>query len=72
MPRMIYDHTKSELESVSFNPDLFRKRLKKAAKNLLPYEIDQLQNWLSYFTNNKPELRNCLTEISIKNEKGVY
>jgi hypothetical protein len=70
MPRMIYDYTKSELESVSFNPDLFKRRLKKATKNLLPYEIDQLENWLSYFTSNKPELKNCLTEINTKNEKG--
>ncbi|GEC79155.1 hypothetical protein [Flavobacterium aquatile] len=70
MPRMIYDYTKSELESVSFDPHLFKKRLKKATRNLLPYEIDQLENWLSYFTMNKPELQNCLTEITSKNENG--
>jgi len=68
---MIYDYTKSELESVCFNPDLFKRRLKKAAKNLLPYELDLLQNWLSYFTKNKPELEQCLTEINIKKEEGV-
>jgi DNA replication protein DnaD len=63
MSRMIYDYTKSELESVSFDANLFKKRLKKALRNLLPYEIDQLQKWLSYFTVNKPELKKCSTEI---------
>lgn len=63
MPRMIYDYTKNELESVSSSPDLFNRRLKKAIKNLLPYEIDQLRNWLSYFTNNKPHLKVYTQEI---------
>jgi DNA replication protein DnaD len=63
MPRMIYDYTKSTLEKVSFNPTLFRKELLKALRNLLPYEIEQLRNWLVYFTNNKPELHYCLMEI---------
>lgn len=72
MPRMIYDYTKSELESVSVDPNLFKRKLKKAVNSLLPYEIDLLQNWLSFFTSNKPHLRDCLSEIKInKNEKGV-
>lgn len=70
MPRMIYDYTKSELESVSIDPNLFRRKLKKAVNSLLPYEIDLLQNWLSYFTINKPHLKECITE-TIKNKKGV-
>lgn len=68
MPRMIYDYTKSELESVSIDPNLFKRKLKKAVNSLLLYEIDQLQNWLMYFTINKPDLQQCLTEI--KNEKS--
>jgi DNA replication protein DnaD len=63
MPRMIYDYTKSTLEKVSFDPKLFRKELLKALRYLLPYEIEQLTNWLRYFTNNKPELQYCLLEI---------
>ena len=63
MARMIYDYTKSELESVSLDPNLFKKRLKRAFRDLLPYEIDQLQNWLWYFTVNKPELKTCTLEI---------
>lgn len=64
MPRMIYDYTKNTLEKVSFDPTLFKKELMKALRNLLPYEIEQLRNWLRYFTNNKPELQYCLLEIS--------
>lgn len=68
---MIYDYTKTELESVSFDPSLFKRRLKKATKNLLPYEIDLLQNWLMYYTTNKPELKSCLTEVNMYlNEEG--
>ena len=60
---MIYDYTKSVLERVSFAPDLFVKELKKAVRNLLPYEMDHLRNWLSYYTKEKPELKDCLVIV---------
>lgn len=63
MPRMIYDYTKSVLERVSFDPVLFAKELKKAMKNLLPYELEQLRNWLQYFTSERPELRKCISIV---------
>jgi hypothetical protein len=63
MPRMIYDYTKSVLERVSFDPVLFTKELRKAIKNLLPYELEQLKNWLLYFTSGKPELKQCLSVV---------
>lgn len=64
MPRMIYDYTKSVLERVSFDPILFAKELKKAVKNLLPYEIEQLKRWLQFFTKEHPELKDCLSVVS--------
>ncbi len=64
MPRMIYDYTKSVLERVSFDPALFAKELKKAVKNLLPYEVEQLKRWLQFFTKEKPELKKCLTMVN--------
>ena len=65
MPRMIYDYTKSVLERVSFDPVLFTKELKKAIRNLLPYEVEQLKKWLQYFvTTEHPELKQCLTVVS--------
>jgi hypothetical protein len=63
MPRMIYDYTKSVLERVSFDPNLFTKELKKALKALLPYELEQLRKWLQYFTDSRPELRACLSIV---------
>jgi|TARA_R110000868_G_scaffold11389_2_gene55813 predicted SprT family Zn-dependent metalloprotease len=60
---MIYDYTKEVLERVSFNPELFIKELKKAIRNLLPYEIDHLRKWLLFFTNEKPDLKVCLSII---------
>jgi hypothetical protein len=60
MSRIIYDYTKEVLERVSFSPDLFLKELKKAVRYLLPYEIAQLRNWLLYYTNEKPVLKECL------------
>ena len=61
MPRMIYDYTKTELERKSFDPVLFKRELKKAMKNLLPYEIELLKKWLKYFISNNPnpELETC-------------
>ncbi|WPR71518.1 hypothetical protein SLW70_16515 [Flavobacterium sp. NG2] len=60
MSRMIYDYTKEVLERVSFNPELFLKELKKAIRNLLPHEMEHLRNWLFYFTNEKPDLKELI------------
>jgi len=60
MSRLIYDYTKTVLERVSFDAKLFCKELEKALKTLLPYEIEQLTEWLLSFTSEKPELRQCL------------
>jgi len=59
--RMIYDYTKSVLERVSFDPILFSKELKKAVRNLLPYEIEQLKKWLQFLVKEKPYLEQCIT-----------
>ena len=64
MPRMIYDYTKTVPERVSFDPVLFAKELKKAVKNLLPYEIEQLKRWLQFFIQEKPELEKCLKVVN--------
>lgn len=64
MARKIFDYTKSVLERVSFDSKLFSKELTKALKLLLPYEIEQLTEWLIKFTTEKPELRACLRIIN--------
>ncbi len=64
MPRVMFTYTKSILERVSFDPKLFCKELEKAIKNLLPYELEQLREWLLQFTKEKPELKQCLIYIN--------
>ncbi|NBW27439.1 MAG: hypothetical protein EBR38_02560 [Flavobacteriaceae bacterium] len=56
-------YTKNILESVSFDPKLFCKELEKALKKLLPYEVEELTEWLLFYTNQKPELKECLIYI---------
>ncbi len=63
MTRPMYSYTKQILESVSFDPKLFCKEVEKAIKLLLPYEIEQLIDWLNDFTVKKPELKSCLVYV---------
>ena len=53
MKRTMFAYTKNILERVSFDPLLFCKELEKALKVLLPYEIEQLTEWLLNFTKEK-------------------
>jgi DNA replication protein DnaD len=64
MPRSMFSYTKSILERVSFDSKLFCKELEKAIRFLLPYEIDQLREWLLQFTAEKPELKQCLIYVN--------
>lgn len=64
MSKIMFDYTKSILERVSFDPILFCKELEKAIKTLLPYEIEQLREWLFDFTVEKPELKQCLLIVN--------
>ncbi len=63
MARAMFTYTKKVLESVSFDPLLFCKELEKAVKNLLPYELEELKEWLLNFTRERPELQSCITLI---------
>ncbi len=59
----MFEYTKTVLQKVSFNSELFCKELEKAMSRLLPYEIDELVIWLKQFTANKPELYSCLSLV---------
>lgn len=65
MSKIMFEYTKSVLERVSFNPMLFCKELEKAIKSLLPYEMEQLREWLLNFIIEKPELKQCLLIVSV-------
>ncbi|MDD5151632.1 MAG: hypothetical protein PHC28_14335 [Flavobacterium sp.] len=64
MSKIMFDYTKSILERVSFDPILFCKELEKAIKSLLPYEMEQLKEWLLNFIIEKPELKQCLLIVN--------
>ncbi len=64
MSQIMFDYTKSVLERVSFDPVLFCKELEKAVRTLLPFELDRLREWLFSFTNEKPELKQCLLIVN--------
>lgn len=64
MSKAMYEYTKSILERVSFDPLLFCKELEKAIKTLLPYEMEQLREWLLNFTIERPELKQCLLIVN--------
>jgi hypothetical protein len=57
MSKPMIEFTKSILERVSFDSELFCKELEKAVKLLLPNEIEELAIWFLNFTKEKPELR---------------
>ncbi len=59
MKKTMFTYTKNVLERVSFDPILFCKEIRKALKVLLPYEIEQLKDWLVQYTQEKPELQHC-------------
>ncbi len=63
MARAMFEYTKTVLEKVSFNKELFKKELEKALNRLLPYEVKELYLWLKEFTLNKPELHMCLAVV---------
>nr|WP_269222361.1 MULTISPECIES: hypothetical protein [Flavobacterium] len=69
MSRMIYDYTKMVLERVSLDPKLFAKEIKIAAKNLLPFELENLKKWLFFYTKDKPELRIYFLYIKFNKSK---
>ncbi|MFI0490346.1 hypothetical protein [Flavobacterium sp.] len=64
MSKLMFDYTKSILERVSFDAILFCKELEKAIKSLLPYEMEQLREWLLNFIIEKPELKQCLLIVN--------
>ena len=65
MKKTMFSYTKSILERVSFDPDLFCKEVRKALLVLLPYEIEQLSKWLVEFTKQKPELKHCQVYLTL-------
>ncbi|MFL1896732.1 hypothetical protein ACJRPK_13585 [Aquimarina sp. 2-A2] len=63
MARAMFDYTKTVLDKVSFDVNLFTKEVIKAMKRLLPHEIDELKIWIQSLALNRPELQPCLVYL---------
>ena len=66
MARAMFEYTKTVLEKVSFNTELFKLELEKAVNRLLPFELKELALWLKSFTINKPQLSPYIALIETK------
>jgi hypothetical protein len=64
--RMMFEHNIHVLKNVSFDSVLFCKELNKAMHTLLPYDVEQLINWVNEFLIDKPELK---ADLSLLNEE---
>lgn len=60
MAKSMLEYYKVVLQKVSFDTRLFCKEVEKAVSRLLPYEVEELKDWLQQFLTDKPELNQCL------------
>ncbi len=56
MARAIFEYTKTILEKVSFDKNIFKRELAKANKLLLPHERYELKLWFKSFCKKNPQL----------------
>ncbi|WP_373055957.1 hypothetical protein [Zunongwangia sp. H14] len=64
MARAMFDYTKTVLDKVSFDANLFCKEVKKAIQRLLPHEIEELKIWIISLIKQNPELNDCLIYLN--------
>ncbi|AUC80921.1 hypothetical protein [Lacinutrix sp. Bg11-31] len=60
MSRAMFEYTKTILNKVSFDANLFCKEVQKALQRLLPYEIEELKIYITSLINENPDLDKCL------------
>ncbi|SHI56351.1 hypothetical protein SAMN04488096_102380 [Mesonia phycicola] len=56
MARAMFEYTKEILTKVSFDVALFCKEVQKAANHLLPYELEELKNFIVFLSKQNPNL----------------
>jgi hypothetical protein len=60
MARAMFEYTKTILNKVSFDANLFCKEVQKAVQRLLPYEIEELKIYIKSLILQNPDLNQCL------------
>ncbi|MEZ4907937.1 MAG: hypothetical protein R2771_09950 [Saprospiraceae bacterium] len=56
MTKSFFEYTKTILEKVSFDKELFRRELQKASKLMLPTQKRELFLWLKILITQNPHL----------------
>lgn len=64
MARAMYEYTKTVLQKVSFDVQLFCKEVQKAIKRLLPHEIEELKVFIESLTKENPNLNQCMVYLN--------
>ncbi|MBB1140438.1 hypothetical protein [Myroides sp. WP-1] len=64
--RLMFDYTKRILENVSFDSELFVKEFNKALMQMLPYDVDRLEQWVEDYVQDKPTLHQKLSQLEIQ------
>ena len=65
MARAMFEYTKPVLNKVSFDATLFCKEVEKAAKRLLPHELEELRIFILSLINQNPELNRSLIYLKV-------
>ncbi|MDX1270577.1 hypothetical protein [Bizionia paragorgiae] len=60
MSRAMFEYTKTVLNKVSFDANLFCKEVQKALQRLLPYEVEELKIFIKSIVSQNPDLDQCL------------
>ncbi|WP_067149531.1 hypothetical protein [Pseudotamlana agarivorans] len=60
MARAMMEYTKTVLDKVSFDSNLFCREVQKAVQRLLPYEVEELKIFILSLVQQNPELNQCL------------
>ncbi|GAA4299459.1 MULTISPECIES: hypothetical protein [Aestuariibaculum] len=63
MARAMLEYTKTILNKVSFDANLFCKEVQKAVERLLPYELEELKIFIQSLIQQNPELNQCLVYL---------
>ena len=56
----MFEYTKTVLNKVSFDANLFCKEVQKALQRLLPYEIEEIKLFIQSLVKQNPDLDKCL------------
>jgi len=62
----MFDYTKRILENVSFDAALFVKEFNKALLQMVPYDVDRLEQWVEKYVADKPSLHQKLSQMEMQ------